>query len=319
MPSREQLAAWSQETGFRDEVLEKVSRLLDLLADINRHPLLSRVLVLKGGTALNLGFGTPRRLSVDLDFNYIGALDREAMEQERPRVEEALNRIAQAQDYQLQRSRPAHAGRTCFLNYHSALGSPDRIEVDLNFLHRQLLLPARVRTLWSPDPEAAVAVQMVSLPELWAGKLCALLDRMTPRDLFDVAHLPQAPFEAESVSLFRPIFIALSGTLPHPLYSYGRDRIQRLADESVQQHLYPTLIQGQEPTTEELLERAWARVEPFLQLEERERVFIDDLQNGELQPELLFPDRADLAARVSQHPALLWKARNAAIHRRRGI
>jgi hypothetical protein len=47
--------------------------------DIALHPFLSRVLALEGGTPLNPAFGPPTRLSVDLDFNYIGQVDREAI------------------------------------------------------------------------------------------------------------------------------------------------------------------------------------------------------------------------------------------------
>jgi len=68
--SAEHLDGLAVKTGFRPETLEKVIRLGELAADIGRHPLLSRVLALKGGTALNLLFGSPVRLSVDLDFNY---------------------------------------------------------------------------------------------------------------------------------------------------------------------------------------------------------------------------------------------------------
>jgi predicted nucleotidyltransferase component of viral defense system len=82
------------ETGFSPGALEKVIRLGDMLADVQRHPLLSRVLVLKGGTALNLCFGAPPRLSVDLDFNYVGAEGREAMLAERPDVERAVETLA---------------------------------------------------------------------------------------------------------------------------------------------------------------------------------------------------------------------------------
>ncbi len=70
-PSRRYLEGLAAETGFREETLEKVLRLGEVAADISRHPLLSEVLALKGGTALNLCFAAPRRLSVDLDFNYI--------------------------------------------------------------------------------------------------------------------------------------------------------------------------------------------------------------------------------------------------------
>ena len=47
--------------------------------NVSRQPVLSRALALKGGTALNLCFGPPRRLSVDLDFNYIANVERERM------------------------------------------------------------------------------------------------------------------------------------------------------------------------------------------------------------------------------------------------
>ncbi|MFQ5902691.1 MAG: nucleotidyl transferase AbiEii/AbiGii toxin family protein [Candidatus Binatia bacterium] len=91
--SSERLSILAGETAYRAETLEKVIRLGEFLADINRHPLLSRALALKGGTALNLFPGPPRRLSVDLDFNYIGYLDRERMLSERPDVERAVGTI----------------------------------------------------------------------------------------------------------------------------------------------------------------------------------------------------------------------------------
>lgn len=84
------------ETGFAPATIEKVVRLGELLADVRRHPLLARVLVLKGGTPLNLGFGPPARLSVDLDFNYVGDIERERMIAARPEVERAVETIAAA-------------------------------------------------------------------------------------------------------------------------------------------------------------------------------------------------------------------------------
>jgi predicted nucleotidyltransferase component of viral defense system len=96
------------ETGFRAETLEKVIRLGEIAGDVARHPLLSRALVLKGGTAINLCFGEPRRLSVDLDFNYVGSLEKAAMEAERPEVERALQIIAQGRGYAIQQSADQH-------------------------------------------------------------------------------------------------------------------------------------------------------------------------------------------------------------------
>jgi hypothetical protein len=60
---------------------------------------LSGTLVLKGGTALNLAFGPPARLSVDLDFNCVGHVERERMLAARPEIERAVRSVAQANDY----------------------------------------------------------------------------------------------------------------------------------------------------------------------------------------------------------------------------
>ena len=78
-PSLEYLERCAAETGFQVTPLEKVVRLGEMAADVARHPFLGSVLALKGGTALNLCFEAPRRLSVDLDFNYIGHVEREKM------------------------------------------------------------------------------------------------------------------------------------------------------------------------------------------------------------------------------------------------
>ena len=59
-------------------------RLLELLDEIAPDPVLSRRLALKGGTALNVFYLDLDRLSVDIDLNYVGALDLAAMERERP-------------------------------------------------------------------------------------------------------------------------------------------------------------------------------------------------------------------------------------------
>jgi len=125
---RATIARQAADTGFRPEILEKVIRLGGLLADIARHPLLSRVFALKGGTGLNLFFGAPRRLSVDLDFNFIGTPDRADMLAQRPEVERAVEVIATGHRYQIQRAggRPCRAEVLSQLSEYFRDARPDR-------------------------------------------------------------------------------------------------------------------------------------------------------------------------------------------------
>lgn len=49
--SKEQLLNYSDEMGFRAEILEKVWMLMHILEEINNHSYLKDRLVLRGGTA----------------------------------------------------------------------------------------------------------------------------------------------------------------------------------------------------------------------------------------------------------------------------
>ncbi len=312
--SAEHIEGLATETGFRPETLEKVIRLGEFAADVGRHPLLSRVLALKGGTALNLIFGSPPRLSVDLDFNYIGQEDRASMQADRPEVERAIVIIGQGQGYRVQQSRDAHAGRKIYLSYISAAGTPDRIEVDLNFLFRIPLGEVTTRPLWQPRGVACPEVRVVPLEELFTGKLRATLDRAMPRDLFDTIRLPGYEAVLWESQRLRRIHVALAATLPHPLYDYGQDRFERITDRSIEEQLVPMLHSAEQPIADELKERAWHVVEPLVALDEVEREYIDRVHAGELQPELLFPDDEGLASRLARYPALLWKVENVRRH-----
>ncbi|MBD3163230.1 MAG: hypothetical protein GF328_14105, partial [Candidatus Latescibacteria bacterium] len=308
---RDRISALSAETGFPPGPLEKVIRLGEVAASVARHPLLSRVLALKGGTALNLFGGPPPRLSVDLDFNYIGTLDREAMLRARPDVERAVEAFAGELKYEIQRSRDEFAGRKLFLNYVSVSGSPDRIEIDLNFLQRLPLAPPRRATMWQPGDLGRPEVQLCGLPEIAAGKICALLDRCKPRDMFDVIRLPEAGASFWSSEFFKKLVIAFTGTLDHPLHAYGRDRMERVRGIDIEAELVPMLGGQTKIDRVDLIGHAWKAVERLLVLDESEREFVDRLQVGDLRLDLLVPEDAELRERLGKWPPLQWKVLNA--------
>jgi predicted nucleotidyltransferase component of viral defense system len=304
----------ARETRYRADTLEKVVRLGELAAEVSRHPLLGPVLALKGGTALNLAFGSPSRLSVDLDFNFVGAKRREEMLAQRPEVERAIASVAAAGGYHLQWSRAEHAGRKAYLGYLSTAGTADRIELDLNFMHRVPLEPPAMAELWQPGDTERPTVKVVGVAELASGKLLASLDRAAARDLYDVPRLPSIVGDSWDKPRMRSLFVALAGILTHPLHSYDVDRWERVTDREVEQQLHPMLTEGARPKAADLRDRAWAILAPLLDLTPAEREYTDRIQVGELRPDLLFPDDQDLAARVARHPALLWKAANTKRH-----
>lgn len=143
---------------------------------------------LKGGTAINLFVRDMPRLSVDLDLVFPD--HTQPREQALVRINEA---IREAAERLVRRGFQVHipedeAGET------KMLVRRDRIEVkvEVNFVMRGVVHPVRRASLVQVARNqlfADVELPMVSLEDLYGGKLCAALDRQHPRDLFDVMKL----------------------------------------------------------------------------------------------------------------------------------
>ena len=237
---------------------------------------------------------------------------------ERPDVERAVEAIARELKYRIQRSREEHAGRKIFLNYVNVGGSGDRIEVDLNFGQRLPLAPLRLAAMWQPGDLARPEVRLCGLPEIAAGKICAMLDRCKPRDLFDAGRLPQMGQAFWSDPEFKKLVVAFTGTLDHPLHSYGQERLERVRALDIATELVPMTGAGKTIDREVLIDQAWKAVERILALDESEWEFVDRLQVGEVRLDLLFTDESEMRETLEKWPPLQWKALNARKARPRG-
>ena len=316
--SRERLERESALTGFRPDILEKVAYLLALLEGFNRHPFLKGKLALKGGTALNLFVFDVPRLSIDIDLNYIGAVEREGMLQERPRIEEAITAVCQREGLLLQKMPNEHAGGSWSLRYNSVFGNSENIKVDVVYMYR---VP-----LWSPVVQDSkpvgtlVAKQVLVLDEyeLVAGKLSALFARQTSRDLFDAhALLTKRNLEPERLRLAFVIYGAMNRK---DWRTVRIEDIERAATE-FESYLLPLLRKGTLEVSQDsglwastLTSECKAALEQVLPLRENELMFLQRLLDaGEIEPEHITED-TELAERVCRHPDLLWKAMHVKKH-----
>ena len=188
-PTVQTLQRLAAVTGYRLDTLEKVLRLLELLDEIAQDPVLSQRLALKGGTALNVFYLDLDRLSVDIDLNYVGALDLAAMERERPEVDAAIDRLFASHGYGVRRWPTGHAGGKWLARYASALGGNASLELDLNYMARQPLFGAVRMESRILGRVGTGRVLVLDLHEIVAGKIVALFDRGAARDLFDVRRI----------------------------------------------------------------------------------------------------------------------------------
>ncbi len=312
--SKEKLAAEAELTGFRAEVLEKVIHLLSLLDGFQGHPFLKQRLVLKGGTALNLfSFNLPR-LSVDIDLNYIGVVERESMLAERPKVEEAVRATCSREGLIVRRVPKEHAGGKWLLRYESALGQGGNLQVDLNFMFRIPLWPVMNMDSHSVGSYQVADIPVLDIHELAAGKLCALLARQQGRDLFDSHQLLyHAGLERKRLRLAFVVYGAMNRKDWRTVSLHDVD----FADDELSHQLLPLLrikaAEGDEPPAsygKRLIKECRERLSVVLPFTDSETEFLNLLlDKGEIAPSLLTSDK-DLQERISRHPLLEWKALN---------
>lgn len=306
-PDAARIRQLAGERGFGEATTEKALCLLDILGELGRHPYLRPRLVLKGGTALNLFYWDAPRLSVDLDLNYVGSPARDQMQAERPRVLSALQTIATAGGYRVQRGTPHHAAETWHFWYRSALGPLDHVAADLNFLMRVCLFPRQARACVL-DP--TLTFEVLALEELMAGKLVALLDRTAARDLFDAYRFVLASPPYDETRLRRAfVFFAAAG-LPRPLWEYDLSRLCRITQARLQRELWPVLTYGEGPGAAAMAEAVAPLLARLLALQPEERAFCESVLAGSPALEQLFPADETLAQQAAAHPALLWKVQN---------
>ncbi len=315
--SRQKLESESQATGFRPEILEKVIHLLNLLEGLNHHPFLKGRWVLKGGTALNLFVFDLPRLSVDIDLNYIGAVDRDTMETERPKMEQAIRAVCSREGLNITRVPSDHAGGKWRLQYDSGLGETGNLELDLNFMYRVPLWPmteldARVGSY------SAQQIPVLDLHELACGKLAALFARHASRDLFDVHHLlTRCDLNQQQLRLGFVLYGAMNRRdwREVTIQDVGYDK-RELANQ-----LIPVIRSEwrvQQPTgdwIERMIAECRDRLSVVLPMTAEEHAFLDALlDHGRIEPERLTID-ATMIDRIKSHPLLQWKAVNVRQHR----
>src|SRR5664279_1800235 len=186
---------------------------------------------LKGGTAINLFVRDFPRLSVDIDLVYLLSSNRaEALAD----IRTALDRLADA----FSKVVPGIKIVKSYNDKQDALRlvverNSARIKIELSPVSRGTVYPSETRSVVAAveDEFGFAETQVVSFEDLFAGKICAALDRQHPRDLFDIrlllanegltASLKQA-FLAYLISHQRPMEELLAPNLKAVSYTHLR-------------------------------------------------------------------------------------------------
>ncbi|ODS29865.1 MAG: hypothetical protein SCARUB_05030 [Candidatus Scalindua rubra] len=299
----QQLIQFTQERGFLRNEFEKAMRLICVLKEITRHLLLQRCFVLKGGTALNLFVYDLPRLSVDVDLNYIKAVDKAQMKNDREEIAQIIPSLFTPY-YDVKPSKEEYALLQYEFRYKTLSGGSDKLKMDINFLHRLPVIPT-VQSTFDKFGQS-VTFSLMGQEELLAGKVVALLSRYTPRDLYDIyqTSLSKPRFNSR---LFRSL-IFYYGLISHkPIAELFHLTFEQISEYDIRRHLHPMLVRGQFPERDMMVKKAQEFITPFLSCSEDEASAIDSFESrGDLDGETLFP-QDELRKRILESPALAWR------------
>ena len=303
-------------SGFDQLYIEKVLRLLGILEAFFSHPALKDKYVLKGGTALNLFYFNLPRLSVDIDLNYLG-LDRKNMLKERDEHERLLREILIGAGYELKRIPEEHAGGKWRLRYESFAGITQNIELDINYMHRVVLMPVCRRDSFPLGDFSVRGIPVLDIHELAAGKLCALIARCRPRDLFDACRiLNDAKLDVPTLRRCFTVYAAFNKVDFSSIT--GLSDLQFTAQQ-FRQELTATLTEREKDIPQDeylnhLLASCRKKLTAVLPFSDAEREFLTAVnRRGEIKPQLLSKSD-EWCQLVASHPMLQWKVLNVRKH-----
>jgi len=271
----------------------QVRLLVECLPAINEE----KCFALKGGTAINLFIRDFPRLSVDIDLAYVPLQDRTTAIHD---ISHALQRIIQ---------RLNHTGFTANIQ---ASGGPDAriivtninnstsIKIEVNYVWRGLLNAPVALDIQDnvADRFGFAEIHVVSMPDLYGGKICAAMDRQHPRDFFDVKLL------LEDSGITKDIYYGtLAYMLGHPrpmaeiLDPRWKDIRQPYANEFAGMTSTPV-------TLDQL------NAVPTTLVEALKKHFTDSDYRFLLSYEMAEPDWSLFPHDLSAFPAIRWKQQN---------
>lgn len=275
----------------------QVQLLLQILPFISLHDCFA----LKGGTAINLFIRELPRLSVDIDLVFLPALDRiEAL----AAIKSALNEIADEISIKL-------VGSSVIRSYedkNDALRltvnrAGVQIKIELSPVLRGTVYESRIMQVCElvEDEFGFSETNVVSFADLYAGKICAALDRQHPRDLFDVKFLLEN--EGLTEALRKALLVYLISH-PRPLAELLQPQLKDIS--GIYDGEFRNMAEIDVPLQE--LEGARCHLIETINtaITDKERRFLLSFKNGQ-------PDWSLLElTNIDQLPAVRWKLQNLA-------
>ena len=238
------------------------------------------------------------------------------MVKERENIHNWIVQYLNANDYKINmgKSKNVYALDSIVAEYVDIKGNIDNIKIEINYMNRvHILETKKLEVSTDVFKDKHLSIHCLNPIEIYAAKICALLDRTTAIDLFDVYTLSKYNlFDKEEKILLRQCFIleyiAVCG---YKLENMKIDNIEKLKRQDIKTKLLPTLKDRnpKKSNVDEMKQAVREYLKDILVIDDNTELFYDKFQKGIYEPELLFEDK-EIVERIKEHPMIMWKLNN---------
>lgn len=255
---------------------------------------------LKGGTAINLFLRDMPRLSVDIDLTYLPVNPRdEALADISRSLKEVAARVKQVLGAKVDEQTLKGTDYTVKMTVRQA---DVTIKVEPNLVLRGSIYPpvqAKLCKKAEKEFELSVSTKVLSLADIYGGKICAALDRQHPRDFFDIKFLLENEGLTDEIRRAFVVYLASHDRPMNELLKPKWKDIKSVFEKEFKgMTLKPVDLKDLLETRDELLRLIHKG------LKDKEKKFLLSLKDGE-------PDWALLdLPNIERLPGLRWKLEN---------
>ena len=194
MITQREISQRAYQERMSDRVIEKDYVLTWILLALADSPL-AALLTFKGGTALKKIYFPDYRYSEDLDFTLIGEAEPDEL---LAGLAETLSSLSRGQGFQFdippERIERRAESLTAYVNFVGPLqarAASRDVKIDITLIER-LVFPVETRMVVSDYTDRIdKQILVYSLEEVLTEKLCAIIGRTEPRDVYDAHFLMQ--------------------------------------------------------------------------------------------------------------------------------
>lgn len=300
------------ENNYNKNICEKVLRLYSILNFLNKSEYRD-VLILKGGTAINIFLMNLPRLSVDIDLDFNMNIDKDNMLIYRKRIDLMIRNFMQSEGYILSsRSKFVHTLDSYVYSYTNAYGGNDVLKIEINYSNRIHLLKPIIKESTDSLKEV-ITYNCLNDNELIGSKINALIVRTTPRDVYDFYNLYKLGY-INDYNLLRKIalfYICISSDTPivfENIIDKTIKKIENMNFHDIKISLIPLLHKGIKFNLNELKTDVVPVLIKIFVLDDNDTKFINDFNHKIFNQNILFKDYQ--VEDMNNHPMVLWKISN---------